>query len=313
MTNAARPMTSSEWTMMLVLSVLWGATFFFVEIGLRDLPPLTLVLARVFIAAAALHLFILARGERIPADPKLWMAFAAMGLMNNFLPFSLIFWGQTHIGSGLAAILNATTPLWAVLLAHWLTRDERLTGGRLAGVLLGIAGVAVLIGVDALGGIGVALLAQLAIILAALSYAFAGIFGRRFKGVKSTHTAAGQLTCTSMFMLPVAAYHDVFWELPVPQTGTILAVLALALVSTALAYILYFRILATAGATNLLLVTFLIPVSAIFLGVGVLGETLEVNQIAGMVLIGLGLAAIDGRPLAAAKRRFALSGTAIGG
>lgn len=295
--TSRQPMTFVEWTMLLVLSVLWGGTFFFVEVALEDMRPLTLVLCRVALAALTLHIVILAIGQRMPAQPGLWVAFAAMGLMNNFVPFTLIFWGQTHISGSLAAILNATTPLWTVLLAHVLTGDERLTGAKTAGVAFGFLGVMVMFGADALGGISNNLLGQSAVLLAALSYAFAGIFGRRFKAVPPMQTAAGQLTASALLMAPLALTFEQPWALPMPGIGVIGAVLALALASTALAYILYFRILATAGATNLLLVTFLIPVSALVLGVGLLGERLSNSDLVGMALIGLGLAAIDGRLL----------------
>jgi drug/metabolite transporter (DMT)-like permease len=220
-----------------------------------------------------------------------------MGALNNLIPFSLIFWGQTAITGGLASILNATTPLFAVVLAHWLTRDERITGGRLVGLALGIGGVAVLIGPEALQGVGLHLLAQIAVLGAALSYAFAGIYGRRFKGQSPLVTAAGQVSATTVMVLPVALALDQPWTGPSPGLATWAAIIGLALLSTALAYILYFRILASAGATNLLLVTFLIPVSALLLGAAVLGERIDLEQVLGMILIGLGLAAIDGRPL----------------
>ena len=302
--SVQRPMTLFEWSMLIALSVLWGGTFFFVEVALRELPPLTLVLCRLVLAAIALHLVILFRGQRMPVDLNLWGAFAVMGLINNFIPFTLIFWGQTHIEGSLAAILNATTPLWTVLLAHVLTDNERLTPARLAGVALGFSGVVLMFGTDAMKGITGNLLGQTAVVLAALSYAFAGIFGRRFKGVTPLYTATGQLTASALFMMPVALLVDQPWTLNFPNLSVVGAVVAMALASTAFAYILYFRILATAGATNVLLVTFLVPVSALVLGVGILGERLSASDYAGMALIGLGLAAIDGRMFAPMRRRL---------
>ena len=294
---AQRPMTLFEWIMLLALSVLWGGTFFFVEVALTDIPPLTLVFCRLVLAALALHIVVLLRGQRMPADMRLWGAFAMMGLINNFIPFTLIFWGQTHIEGSLAAILNATTPLWTVLLAHVLTDNERLTPARLAGAMIGFTGVVLMFGADAAEGVSANLLGQAAVVLAALSYAFAGIFGRRFKGIPPLHTATGQLTASALFMTPVALSLDRPWNLAFPHAGVVGAVVALALASTAFAYILYFRILATAGATNVLLVTFLVPVSALVLGVGLLGERLSLSDYAGMGLIGLGLMAIDGRAI----------------
>jgi drug/metabolite transporter (DMT)-like permease len=233
----------------------------------------------------------------MPRDRSSWAAFAGMGVLNNLIPFTLIFWGQTQIPSALAAILNATTPLWGVVFAHFLTRDERMRANRLGGVLLGFAGVVVMVGPAALGGMGAAGLAQLAVVAAAVSYAFAGIFGRRFKATPPMVTATGQVTTTTVMMLPVALLVDRPWDLPMPGVPSWGAVLGLALLSTALAYVIFFRILAAAGATNILLVTFLIPVSALVLGMLVLGERLDPGHFAGMALIALGLGAIDGRPL----------------
>jgi drug/metabolite transporter (DMT)-like permease len=237
----------------------------------------------------------------MPSGWGAWRSFFVMGLLNNLLPFSLIFWGQTQIASGLASILNATTPLFTVVLAHLLTHDEKLTGARLSGVLVGILGVTMMIGPAALQGFELHVVAQLAILAAACSYAFAGIYGRRFRGQPPLVTAAGQVSATSLMMLPIVLLVDRPWNLPLPSTSSVLAVFALALLCTALAYLIYFRLLASAGATNLLLVTFLIPVSAILLGAVFLGERLLINQFGGMALIGLGLAAIDGRLLRSIK------------
>ena len=294
-----------EWLLLVTLSVLWGGSFFFAEVALAELPPLTVVLARVGLAAFALLLIVLASGQRLPRSPRLWGAFLVMGALNNLIPFSLIVWGQTQIASGFASILNATTPLFTVVLAHLLTRDERLTPGRLAGVLAGLAGVAVMIGPQALAGPDRPVLAQVAVLGAALSYALAGIFGRRFRDTPPLVTALGQVSGSALMTLPLALLVDRPWALPLPGLATMGALIGIALLSTALAYVIYFRILAAAGATNLLLVTFLIPVSALLLGTLVLGEHLTAGQLAGMALIGLGLAAIDGRPRAwvASRRR----------
>jgi drug/metabolite transporter (DMT)-like permease len=291
-----QPMGAIEWLLLIALSVLWGGTFLFAEIALEEVRPFTLVLGRVGIAALILVVVVYATGHRMPRSWTAWLPFLIMGALNNLIPFSLIFWGQIEITGSLASILNATTPLFTVLLAHFLTRDERMTPGRLAGLALGIAGVVAMVGPAALHGLGLHLLAQIAVLGAALSYAFAGIYGRRFRGQPPLVTAAGQVSATTLMMLPLALALDQPWAGTLPGVSTWAAILGLALLSTALAYILYFRILATAGATNLLLVTFLIPVSAILLGVAMLGERLDLEQVVGMLLIGLGLAAIDGRP-----------------
>jgi drug/metabolite transporter (DMT)-like permease len=298
--GAQRAMGAGEWGLLAGLSALWGGSFFFSKLALAELPPLSLVLWRVSLAALALWALALITRQPVPRDPRLWVSFIVMGALNNLIPYSLIFWGQTRIASGLASILNATTPLWTVLLAHLLTRDERLTPGRGAGVLAGLAGVAVMVGPDALGGLGADLLAQAAVIGAAVSYACAGIYGKRFRAVPPLITAAGQLTCAAALALPIALLAE-RPAVALPGPRTLAALLGLALLSTALAYVIYFRLLARAGATNLLLVTLLIPASAILLGTLFLGERLELRQLAGMALIGAGLAAIDGRPLDALR------------
>lgn len=293
-----------EWFLLIALSVLWGGSFFFVEIAVGALGPLTIVALRVGLAAVALNLIVVAMGLSMPKDRQLWTAFLGMGFLNNMIPFSLIVWGQAHITSGLASILNASTPFFTVVAAHYLTSDEKMTGGRLVGVIFGIAGVVLIIGAEAFEGLGTNILAQLAVLGAAISYAFAGIFGRRFRdlGCSPLVTAAGQVTASALVLVPLALVVERPWILPLPAVEVWGAVLGLALFSTALAYILYFRVLATAGATNLLLVTFLIPISAILLGTVILGEQLEPKHVAGISLIGLGLAAIDGRPFGILRR-----------
>jgi drug/metabolite transporter (DMT)-like permease len=292
-----RVMEPQEWALLALLSVLWGGSFFFSKVALAELPPFSVVLGRVAIAAVALQLALLLSGTRMPVEGGLWGRFFVMGSINNLIPFSLIFYGQTQIPSGLASILNATTPLWTVLLAHWMTRDERLTPNRLGGVLVGLLGVVVMVGPDLLGGLGLHVLAQLAVVGAALSYACAGIFGTRFRNIPPLVTAAGQVTATAAMMTPIVLVVDQPWMRPLPGLVTWGALVGLALLSTALAYGIYFRLLASAGATNLLLVTFLIPVSALLLGTLSLGERLAAGDFLGMACIGLGLAAIDGRLL----------------
>lgn len=301
-----RAMGSRQWALLGALSLLWGGSFFFAEVALRALPPLTVVLARVALGAAVLSVLLRFVGLAMPRGLGVWRTFFAMGALNNALPFSLIVWGQTEIASGLAAILNATTPLFTVLLAHLMTRDEKLSGTKLIGVGLGFFGVAVMIGPDALAGLGAAVLAQLAVLAAALSYAFAGIYGRRLRGMPPLAAAAGQVTASSLLLAPLALAVDRPWLLPVPGAEVWAALAGLGLLSTAMAYVIYFRVLAASGATNLLLVTFLIPVNAILLGVLVLGEALTAGQLVGMLLVACSLAAVDGRLLR--RRRRASTG-----
>ena len=292
-----RHMTPTEWALLLALALLWGGSYFYVAIAIKVLPPLTIVAIRVAIGGALLYLVVRATGGTMPRDAKTWRGFFTMGFVNNVVPFSLIAWAQGHIESGLAAILNATTPLFAVLVAHYLTRDEKMTPARVIGVIVGFAGVVLMIGPDALAGAGNDVLAELALLLASVFYAYSGVYGRRFSqaGLKPMVTATGQITASTAMMVPLALIVDQPWTLPMPGIGVWGALLGLAAISTTLAYVMYYRILATAGAVNLLLVTFLVPVSAILLGAVFLHERLQANHFLGMAAIGLGLAAIDGR------------------
>ena len=297
MSATNRPMTAREWGMLLTLSLVWGGSFFFNEIAVRQLPVFTVVVCRVALAAVILLAVLRLTGQRLPRSGKVWAAFFGMGMLNNVIPFSLIVAGQQSVASGVASILNAATPLFGVIFAHLLTQDEKLTPLKLAGVIVGFLGVAVMIGPDAISGLGGNLAAQMMILAGAASYAFAGIFGRRFKamGVLPMATATGQVIASSIILLPLVLVIDRPWTLPAPGWDAIAALIGVAAISTAFAYFLYFRIFASAGATNLLLVTFLIPISAILLGTAFLSEALLPRQIAGMALIGLGLSLIDGR------------------
>lgn len=285
------------WFWLLSLSVLWGGSFFFAKVAVSELGPLTVVFARVGLAALALDLALAAMGRGLFRPGTPWRAYFAMGLMNNVLPFGLIFWGQTQIPSGLASILNATTPLFTLVVAHHLTDDETIDRTKIAALLAGLAGVALLVGPDLLIA-DAGLWGQVACLGAALSYAFAGVYGRRFRaiGIAPLDAAAGQVTASTALILPIMLIVEQPWTLPpAPSAAVVGALAGLALLSTALAYILYFKILAAAGATNLLLVTFLIPLTAILLGSLVLDEQLLVRQFAGMALIAVGLALVDGR------------------
>lgn len=289
-------MSGKVWLLLLALSVLWGGSFFFIAVALDGFPPLTLVLGRVVLAALLLMAFLKATGVALPRGRTAWIAIVGMAVLNNVIPFTLLAAGQTALPSGLAAILNATTPLFTVLVMHALT-EEKITGPKAAGLAFGFLGVVTLMGPAAAGVVATPLWAILVCLGATLSYAFSGWWGRRFKalGVEPKVAAWGQVTASSLIMLPIALAVDQPWTLPMPSATSIAALVGLAALSTALAYVLFFRILAEAGPTNLLLVTFLIPVTAILLGGLVLGERLAINHFIGMALIGAGLAAIDGR------------------
>jgi drug/metabolite transporter (DMT)-like permease len=257
--------------------------------------PLVLVLFRVAIAAAALQLYLAIRGPSFRLAFPYAGLFFLLALTNNVVPFSLIFAGQTQLGAGVASVLNATTPFWTLVLANALTTDEKLSWNKLAGIALGVAGTAVMIGPGLIAGLGGPIWAKFALIGASLSYGAALMVARRFKGVPSPVLATGQLTASTIIMIPVVlvAYGPAGLLSASPPVWA--AVLGLALLSTAFAYILFFNLVASAGATNASLVTLIVPVSAVLLGFLFLGERLALFEMAGMTLIGLGLVTIDGR------------------
>ena len=281
--------------MLLMLAAVWGGSFFFGEIALREIPPLTITLHRVMWALPILALIVLLKGIYIPRSSKIWGAYLVMGALNNAIPFSLIFWGQTQIESGLASILNGTTAMFAAVVAGMLLRDEPLTTNKIIGAALGIAGVAVIIGLSALTDFNPSNLAQLAILGATLSYAFAGVWGKTaLAGQAPLMNAFGMLIGSTVLMIPIVLIFDGLpnFEYSVSVWGALIGMAAL---STALAYVLYFAILVRAGAANLLLVTLLIPPFAVGLGVLFLGERVGLEALIGFAIIGIGFAVTDGR------------------
>ena len=301
-------MNRSDWLILLFLAVIWGGAFFFIGVAVRHVPPLTYVWLRVTIAALAMWGYIRFKRESVQLPRQVWGSMLVLAFLNNALPFALFGWSQTHIASGLASILNATTPIWGVVVAHFLTHDERMTPRKIAGVLLGFGGVATMIGPSLLSSLGASALAQLACVTAALSYALAAVWARRFRrqGISPLSVTTGQLTAGALMMLPVSMIVDRPWTHAFPPVSALAAITALALLCTAFGYVLYFRLIATSGATNALLVTLLVPPVAILLGGLFLGETLAPQDFIGLALIGVGLAAIDGRVLSlfSARRRL---------
>ncbi len=286
-------MRGSDWLLLWTLSLLWGGSFLFNELALAGLPALTVVWGRVGLAALILWGVVRTTGAALPPR-SLWPALLVMGLLNNAVPFTLFLLAQGQISGALASVLNAMTPVFTVLVAHLATRDEKLTPARGVGVALGFAGVLAMLADGGMAGTRLALLACLG---AAFSYALASVWGRRFRaaGLPPLATAFVQVTASSALMLPLWLVVDRPWALTWPGWEPVLAVLGLASLSSALAYLIFFRILAQAGATAVSLVTFLIPISAAGLGWLVLGERLEPRQLAGLGLILAGLAVIDGR------------------
>ena len=296
-TPTSMRMTPVEWILLFILGGVWGGTFFFNAIAIPEIPPLVVIFFRVAIASIILWVVVLAGGIKVPRDATTWVDLVIMAALNSALPFFLIAWGQVHIASGLASIMIGTTPLFAVVTAHFMTSDEKMSPGKVLGVLAGLVGVVVLIGPQFLGDIGKDLIAQLSVLGAAVCYAVSAIYGRRFsrRDTPPMMVATGQITMAAVLLLPFALIIDRPWELAIPSMQAGGAVRGLAVLSTSFAYLIFFRILARAGAVNILLVNFLVPVSAILLGVFILGEVLTTEQIVGMAFIALGLALIDGR------------------
>ena len=286
-------MSAKNWALLAILSILWGGSFFFVELALRGLPVLTIVWGRVAGAAVLLALWLGLRGVVFPRGPGVWRALMVQGLLNNVLPFTLFVAAQSQIEGALAAIVNATTPLWTVLAAHLLTQDEKLTRAKVLAVVLGFGGVVVMTG----GQAGGTIWAIVACLGAALSYGVAGVWGRRFRRLllSPEQVAFGQVTSAALILLPVWLWVDRPWAMAAPGAGSLAAMAGLIALSTALAYLIFFRILASAGATMLSLVTFLIPPVAMALGIGFLGEQLLPRHMMGFGLILAGLVAMDGR------------------
>lgn len=282
-----------DWILLWTLSLLWGGSFLFNELALAGLPPVSIVWGRVALAALLLVAAVRVSGQGMPPR-RVWGTLAVMGVLNNLVPFTLFVVAQGQITGALASVLNATTPLFTVLVAHLATVDERLTPVKAAGVGLGFGGVLAMMSGEDLGGEGLAMLACLG---AALSYGLAGVWGRRFRaaGVSPLQTAAGVVTCSAVILTPVWLVVDRPWALAWPGWSPVLAVVALASLSSAVAYLIFFRILARAGAVAISLVTFLIPFSAAGLGWLVLGERLELRHFLGLALILGGLALIEGR------------------
>lgn len=298
-------MSGANWGRLFMLALLWGLSFPLIKVVVRDLPAISTLFGRVLLATLALGAAMALTRTALPRGRAAWFAFFAMGLLGNVVPWTLQAWGQKQLPVGLASILNAATPAFSVVVMHVFTEDKA-TAGRALGVLLGFAGVAALIGPALLFGAHEALGAEFAFVVACVFYAFSGLVGRRFGrlGLSPLQTAFGLMAATTLMAVPVWLAVDRPWSLPALGLQPIAALATLAVVSTALAYILFFRILVEAGPTNVMLVTLLVPVTATMIAVMFMGETIMPRHLAGMALIGLGLVAIDGRATSALQRRW---------
>jgi drug/metabolite transporter (DMT)-like permease len=291
-----RQMGARQWLLLLILGVIWGASFFFNALALKGLPPLSIVALRVAGGAAFLWAALLVLGFRPPTELRQWRDLMVLAVINNIVPFTLIIWGQRDIASGVAAIINATVPFFTIIVAHLFTRDEPLATNQLAGVVVALGGIASMVGLDAISGLGRNVIGEVTVLGAALCYGFAGVWGRRLAHHPPLVTSASQTLLSSAVMLPLALLVDGTAPLAAASgTSLLVAILGLGLLCTAIAYVLFFEILRSSGAGNVSLVTLIVPVNATLLGTLVLGEPLLLRHIFGMAAVAFGLALIDGR------------------
>lgn len=298
-----KTLSGRAWAELLLLALIWGASFLSIRIALDEITPLTSIAHRTFWAMCALWVVVVVMRLPLPRDPRIWVGFLGMGILNNAIPFGLMAWGQLHIETGLTSILNAATAIFGVVVAAIFLADERITLRKGFGVCLGFFGVAVAIGLENLRDFDVRSLAQLAVIAGTVSYAFAGVWARSFLGGLAPQVAAaGMLTGATLITVPLAWMVDGPISLSL-QPETMLAIGYYSIIATACAYLLYYRVLAMAGSGNLMLVTLIVAPVAIVLGALVRNETLSPNAFAGFALLTLGLAILDGRILTAVRRR----------
>jgi drug/metabolite transporter (DMT)-like permease len=297
-------MSLKEWALLLTLSVFWGATFIFTGAALKGFSVITLAFWRVLLSSLFIWGVVLIVKARMPQEKGLALKLVALSVTGNVLPFGFIFWGQTQVPGSLAAILNAASPLFTILFAHFMTRDERMTGTKIAGALVGFSGVVLIIGPAALGHIGESAVAQLSVVCGSAFYALSNVVARRMSRIPFLLLAAWQLTISTIILGPLMLLFDPPWAAPAPGQDALIALLGLAFLSTGVAYIVYFRLVRTAGATSLSLVGFLAPAWAIVLGAVMLNERLQPLHFAGLAVIAAGLAIVDGRILRYFRRAF---------
>ena len=289
MEQKALKMGIVEWGMLLLLSAMWGSSFLFMKVAVQTIPVFTVVLGRIGLAAVLLTVYVYARGLRLPTSLADWKQLAILGFLRAALPITLFVWAGSQIDSNLSGILNSTTPLFTVIVAHFFTKDERLNGARLVGILVSMAGVVYLMGFEALQGLGSNIWGQVAVLGATCAYGFAGVYGRQSNRLPVAVSTAGFLLASTAMILPIALIVDQPWTLR-PEWVAVGSVVALAVFNTAVAFIIWLQLLLRAGANNTSQVTFIIPFVSILLGVVVLGEQVGWHTAIGFGLILLGLA-----------------------
>lgn len=302
--TAQKTMSTIAWGWLLLLGALWGISFVFIKVAIAEFQPLTFVFLRTLLAAMVLLAVCKLTGVRMPTSIKAWRDYAILGFFSSSLAFSLIFWAQQFIDASLSSILIAATPFFTVLLAGLLLSDERFTAQRVLGVIIGFAGVTLVIGPRYLLGLGSNLTAELAVLLAAGAYAIASIWGRRFAGEPPLATATGQITTSAVMLLPMALIFENPLQMSMPSWPVIGAVIALAIFCTTLTYLIFFRVLKMAGASNASLVGLVIPAFTMMFAVPLLGEQITPLKVAGMLVIAIGMMVLDGRPFAALRGKL---------
>ncbi|MGF6257882.1 DMT family transporter [Ensifer sp. LBL] len=297
----AKTNLSLELLLLLALATLWGASYTFIKIGIETIPPVTLIAARTLIAGTLLLAVLRWRGLSLPRDAATWRRFLFQACLNSVVPFTLIAWAEQTIDAGIASILNATTPIFAFLMTALITRHEAVTARKLVGILAGMTGISLIIGMEAFGGLGEQLLPQLAVVLATVCYAGAAIFGRGFKGLDPMMPAAGSLIAGTALLIPVSLVVDRPWTLA-PSAGSLLALVGLAVFSTALAFAIYFRLIQTLGSVGATAQAYLRVPIGVAIGALFLGERLSDTAWIGLgcVIVGVAAMTIPARQRAAA-------------
>ncbi|OEC97719.1 MULTISPECIES: EamA family transporter [unclassified Rhizobium] len=290
-----RPNLTTELLLLLALATCWGASYTFIRIGVATIPPITLIAARTLIAGLVLLVIIRWRGLNLPRDAATWKRFLIQSCLNSAIPFTLIAWAEQTVDAGLATILNSTTPIFTFLIAAFVLRSEPLTGRKLFGVIAGMAGICLIIGLDALHGMGRQLLPQLAVVAASICYACAALFGRNFKGLDPMMPAAGSLLCGAALLIPASLIVEHPWQIA-PSTASILALLGLSVVSTALAFSIYFRLIQTLGSVGTTAQAYLRVPIGVTIGVVFLGEPLSPTAAIGLVCVVAGVMAMTIAP-----------------
>lgn len=287
-TASAAPNRATEITLLLVLATLWGGSYTFIKLGVETIPPLTLIAARTLIAGLILLAVIRWRGLRMPRDLVAWRRFLTQALLNSVVPFTLITWAERSVDAGLASILNGTTPVFVFLISLVLMPRRRPDWRKGLGVAAGVAGISLIVGVDAFSGLGSQAVPQLAIVAATVAYAFAALFGRHFTGMDPLLPAAGSMLTGTALLIPAALIVDKPWTLA-PSQESVLALLALSVISTALAFAIYFRLIRTLGSVGTTAVSYLRVPVGVAIGFVFLGERLQPTAWIGLALVVLGV------------------------